>query len=95
VIGMSMSDHDCGRLDPFLVVEPISPAIDHHTRISQPHQQGAVAEMASRPDLDLAAGAEKGELDAALLTLLDRDPLLVLFGLFCNLIVANRVARAG
>jgi hypothetical protein len=31
--------------------------------------------MASRPDLDLAAGAEKGELDAALLTLLDRDPL--------------------
>jgi hypothetical protein len=34
--------------------------------------------MAARPDLDLAAGAEKGELDAALLTLLDRDLLLVL-----------------
>ena len=34
--------------------------------------------MAARPDLDLTAGAEKGELDAALLTLLDRDPLLVL-----------------
>jgi hypothetical protein len=33
--------------------------------------------MAARPDLDLATGAEKGELDAALLTLLDRDRLLV------------------
>ena len=47
-----------------------------------PHQQGAVAEMAARPDLDLATGPEKGELDAALLTLLDRDPLLVLLRLW-------------
>jgi hypothetical protein len=33
--------------------------------------------MAARPDLDLATGAEKGEIDAALLTLVDRATLLV------------------
>ena len=44
-----------------------------------PHQQGAVAEMAARPDFDLAAGPEKGELDAALLTFL----LSILFSVFC------------
>ena len=77
VIGMGVGDYDCGRIDPFLMVEPIGAAIDHHARIAQPHQQSAVAKMAARPDLDLATGAEKGELDAALLTLLDRDPLLV------------------
>jgi hypothetical protein len=56
--------------------------IDHHARMTEPHQQGAVAEMAAGPDLDLAPGAEKGELDAALLALLDRDPLLVLLSLW-------------
>ncbi len=49
-----------------------------------PHQQDAVAEMAARSDLDLAAGPEKGELDAALLTLLDLYPLLVLVCLLVN-----------
>jgi hypothetical protein len=47
--------------------------------------------MAARPDLDLATGAEKGELDAALLTLLDRDPRLVPLEFS---IVANSVARS-
>ena len=61
------------------MVEPIGAAIDHHARMTEPHQQGAVAEMAAGPDLDLAPGAEKGELDAALL---DRDPLLVLLSLW-------------
>ena len=70
VIGMGVGDHDCGRIDPLLVVEPIGAAIDHHARMTDPHQQGAVAEMAARPDLDLAPSAEKGELDAALLALL-------------------------
>jgi hypothetical protein len=64
------------------MVEPIGAAIDHHARMTEPHQQGAVAEMAAGPDLDLAPGAEKGELDAALLALLDRDPLLVLLSLW-------------
>jgi len=71
VIGMSVGNHDGGRIDSFLMIEPISAAIDHHARIAQAHQQSAVAGMAARPDLDLATGAEKGELDAALLTLLD------------------------
>ena len=79
VIGMGVGDHDGGRIDSFLMIEPIGAAIDHHARIAQAHQQSAVAGMAARPDLDLAAGAEKGELDAALLTLLDRDPLLALW----------------
>ena len=77
MVGMRVGDHDCGRIDPFLMIQPIGAAIDHHARIAQSHEQGAVPEMAARPDLDLAAGAEKGEVDAALLTLLDRDPLLV------------------
>src|SRR5271169_4776057 len=47
-------------------------------RIALPHQQGAVAEVAARPDLDIVEGVEKGELDAALLTFLGCDPLLVL-----------------
>ena len=42
----------------------IGPAIDHYARFVLPHQQGDVAKVAARPDLDLAAGAEKGELDA-------------------------------
>ena len=63
VIAAGVSDHDRGRIDPSLMVEPICSAIDHHARLTQPHQQGAVAEMAAGPDLDLAAGAEKGELD--------------------------------
>jgi hypothetical protein len=78
VIGMGVGDHDCGRIDPSLVVEPIGAAIDHHAPMTEPHQQSAVAEMAARPDLDLAAGAEKGELDAALLALL----IAILFSFF-------------
>ena len=90
MIGMGVGDHDCRRIDPFLMIQPISAAVDHHARITQSHEQGAVPEMAARPDLDFAAGAEKGELDAALLTPL--DPFRS-FGLFSNLIVANSVAR--
>jgi hypothetical protein len=44
-----------------------------------PHQQDAVAEMTARSDFDLAAGPEKGELDAALLTFL----ISILFSFFC------------
>jgi hypothetical protein len=50
--------------------------------------------MAARRDLDLAAGAEKGELDAALLTLLDRDPLLVPLGFSATLSWLNSFARS-
>jgi hypothetical protein len=81
---MGVGDHDCRRIDPFLMVEPIRPTIDHYAHTAQPHQQGAVAKVAARPDLDLAAGTEKGELDAALLTPFDRDPLLVFLRL-CTL----------
>ena len=38
-----MGDHDCGRIDPFLMVEPIGAEIDHHARMTEPHQQGAMA----------------------------------------------------
>jgi hypothetical protein len=62
---MGMRGHDCCGIDDLEPVQPIGPAIDHHARIALPHQQGTVAEVAARPDLDLAAGAEKGELDAA------------------------------
>jgi hypothetical protein len=71
------------------MIEPIGAAIDHHARIAQAHQQSAVAGMAARPDLDLAAGAEKGELDAALLTLLDPSFLWT----FRQSYRANSVAR--
>jgi len=67
VVAVSVGEHDRRRIDPLQARKPIRPAIDHHSRTPLPHQQGAVTEMAARPDLDLAAGSEKGELDAALL----------------------------
>ena len=57
VIGMGVGDHDCRRIDRFLMVEPSRPTIDHYAHMAQPHQQGAVAKVAARPDLDLTAGA--------------------------------------
>jgi hypothetical protein len=57
VIGMGVGDHDSRRIDPFLMVEPIRPTIDHYAHTAQPHQQGAVTKVAARPDLDLTAGA--------------------------------------
>jgi hypothetical protein len=82
VVGVGMSEHDCRGIHHLQPAEPIGSAIDHHARMALSHQQSAVAEMAARPDLDLAPGAQKGELDAALLALLDRDPLLVLLSLW-------------
>jgi hypothetical protein len=67
VVAVSVGEHDRRRIDPLQARKPIRPAIDHHPRTPLPHQHGAVTEMAARPDLDLAAGSEKGELDAALL----------------------------
>ena len=79
-----MSKHYCRGIHDLQPAEPIGPAVDHHAHMPFTHQQGAVAEMAARPDLDLAAGPEKGELDIALLTFLYCNPLLVLLRL-CTL----------
>src|SRR4029079_5357337 len=57
VISMSEGNHDGGRIDSFLMIEPISAAIDHHARIAQAHQQSAVAGMGGGPVLPSAPGA--------------------------------------
>ena len=78
MVAVRVGEHDGGWIDPLEARKPIGAAIDHHPRASLPHQEGAVTKMAARPDLDLAPSAEKGELDASLLTFLDGDFLLVL-----------------
>ena len=63
VVGVSMCEYDCRGINGLQPAQPIGTAIDHHAGTALPHQQGAVAEVAARPEFDLAAGSEKGELD--------------------------------
>jgi hypothetical protein len=89
MIGMGMSKEDGARRNRLQLSQPIGAAVDHDTRAPALNQQGTMAPMASRSDLDLAPCAEKCELDGSdlqflkeaqgyHLCLLDRDLLLIL-----------------
>jgi hypothetical protein len=63
---MGMSDDDGGGRHGPQPSKPISSAIDHDLGMTPPHEQRAVAKVAARSDLDLAACAEKIELDGVI-----------------------------
>ena len=63
VVVMSMGEHDRRRRQGPNAPEPIGAAIDHDACVALPHHKGAMAKVASRPELDLAARAEKGNVD--------------------------------
>ena len=63
MIGMGVGDDDGGGRDRCKRLEPIVAAIDHDAGASLPYEERAMAAMAVRPELDLAACAEEGNFD--------------------------------
>ena len=73
VIGMRVGDDNGGGRDGLQRLEPIGATIDHDAGPPLPNEEGAVTVMAARPELDLAAGSDKGQLDGAPLPPMGRD----------------------
>jgi hypothetical protein len=63
VIRVAVGEHDGGRTDPFQCAQPIRAAIDHNPGAAAPDKKRAMAPVAARFNLDLAARTEKRELD--------------------------------
>src|SRR5437867_7616087 len=59
MIAVAVREHDGRRSDVADVVQPVRSAIDHHSTASVSHKRGRVPAMASAPDLNVAARAEK------------------------------------
>lgn len=65
VIRVTVRHDDGGRLQRFDPTQPVSPTVNEDTGIRLSYEQRAVAAMPPRFLLDVAAGAEKGEVHAA------------------------------
>jgi hypothetical protein len=63
MIRMGVGDDDGGGRDRCKRLEPIGAAIDHDAGAPLPYEERAMAAMAARPELDLAACAEEGNFD--------------------------------
>jgi hypothetical protein len=72
MIAMTVSKDDCGGSNRLQRLQPIGPAIDHDAGAAPLDEQRAVPTMAVRSYFDLAARAEKSQLDLS--TPCDRAP---------------------
>jgi hypothetical protein len=65
---MGVGQHDRRRGDPFQRLQPVDAAIDQDASAPTLHEKRAMPIVAARSQLDLAASAEKSELDVLVLS---------------------------